>query len=336
MPLEKSGKASPDAMTREPGDLPDWRPWKRRFSTGRRGARLALFGGGSFRRADGVERSLRPETTRAGCGAVDRDDFMKRTLSALAACIALPAMTQAHFLLEYTSDTIIDRPGDVPVKLIFWHPFSNGYVMEMDAPREFFMVHHGKRTDLLDTLEPTAFTGSENEAPAFLGSVPVKRSGDYVLVTVPQPYFEESEDKYIQQYTKAFLNRSELPTDWMNPVGLPAEILPLNKPYNVLAGSTFTGRVMSEGQPVAGAEIEVEFMAAEPDMNQARATDPVVSPPPGGAVVILSDDNGYFTFGIPRAGHWGFAALGVGPVTEHEGKELSQDAVIWIRAWELE
>ena len=53
-------------------------------------------------------------------------------------------------------------------------------------------------------------------------------------------------------------------------------------------------------------------------------------------MVAVSDANGYFTFGIPKAGYWGFAALGTGPATEHDGKELSQDAVIWIRAWDLE
>jgi cobalt/nickel transport protein len=57
---------------------------------------------------------------------------------------------------------------------------------------------------------------------------------------------------------------------------------------------------------------------------------------PGGAVVAISDEDGYFTFGIPRAGFWGFAALGSGPVKEHEGKELSQDAVIWVRAYDVE
>ena len=41
-------------------------------------------------------------------------------------------------------------------------------------------------------------------------------------------------------------------------------------------------------------------------------------------------------FGVPKAGHWGFAALGSGPETEFEGKQLSQDAVIWIRAWDME
>ncbi|PIE15389.1 MAG: nickel transporter [Rhodobacterales bacterium] len=261
---------------------------------------------------------------------------MKKLLCAAAAALAIPTMAQAHFLLEYTTDTLIEAPGDVPVKLIFWHPFENGHVMDMDMPQEFYMIHNGKKTDLKDTLKPVRFTGGENEGAAFKGSVPVKRSGDYVMVTVPAPYYEGSEDIYIQQIAKAFLNRNELPTDWMNPVGLPTEIVPLNKPYNIIAGGTFTGQVLAEGKPVAGAEIEIEYMAAEPDMNTSASSKPTVSPMAGGAVVAISDANGYFTFGVPKAGYWGFAALGSGPATEHEGKELSQDAVIWIRAWDME
>ncbi|EAU47246.1 DUF4198 domain-containing protein [Salipiger bermudensis] len=261
---------------------------------------------------------------------------MKTTLIAAAAALAIPAAAQAHFLLEYTTDTMIETPGDVPVKLIFWHPFENGHVMDLETPEAFFMIHNGEKTDLLGTLEPVMFSGGENEGAAFRGTVPVRRSGDYVLVTVPQPYYEESEEIYIQQITKAFLNRNELPTDWDQPVGLPTEIIPLNKPYNVISGGTFTGQVVADGAPVAGAEIEIEYMAAEPDMQSAASSEPTVSPLPGGAVVAVSDANGYFTFGVPKAGYWGFAALGSGPETEHEGKELSQDAVIWIRAWDLE
>lgn len=261
---------------------------------------------------------------------------MKRLLCAVIGALVVPAMVQAHFLLEYTEDTLIERPGDVPVKLIFWHPFENGPVMDMARPQAFFMVHNGARTDLIDTLTPVRFAGARNEGAALMGTVPVRRSGDYVLVTVPTPYFEASEDKYIQQITKAFLNRNALPTDWSDPVGLPAEIVPLTKPYNVIAGSTFTGQVLSAGVPVAGAEIEIEYMAAEPDMTRATASAPSVSPMPGGAVVAISDANGLFTFGVPKAGHWGFAALGVGPDTAHDGKALSQDAVIWIRAWDMQ
>lgn len=256
----------------------------------------------------------------------------------LAACAALafPAASSAHFLLQYTTDTMIDRPGDVPVKLVFWHPMAAGHVMALEKPQEFYVIHNGEKTDLMDRLQPITFNGGENENPAFLGSVPVKRSGDYVLVTVPKPYYEEAEDIYIQQITKAYLNRNELPTDWDSPQGLTTEILPLVKPYNVIAGSTFTGQVLANGAPVPAAEIEIEYMAAEPSFESNAASAATVQPMPGGAIAAISDANGYFTFGVPRAGYWGFAALGAGPKTEHEGKELSQDAVIWIRAWDME
>lgn len=257
----------------------------------------------------------------------------KRTL--LGAAMMLPAAeAPAHFLLQYTDETIIERPGELPVSLIFWHPWQNGLVMEMARPNAFYVIQRGERTDLLDTLQPFSFQGAENSATAWRGTVPIRRSGDYLLVTEPVPYYEATEDKYIQQFTKVVLNRSTLPTDWADPVGLPAEILPLTKPYNVMAGSSFTGRVMADGQPVAGAEIEVEYMAALPEGD--RAGPPSVRPPPGGAMVVTSDANGYFTFAVPRAGHWGFAALDIGPVKEHEGKPLSQDAVLWIRAWDME
>lgn len=112
---------------------------------------------------------------------------MKNLLLAATAALAIPAMAQAHFLLEYTTDTMIEAPGDVPVKLIFWHPFENGHVMDLELPEEFYMIHNGEKTDLKGTLEPVEFTGGENTGAAFKGSVPVKRSGDYVLVTVPVP-----------------------------------------------------------------------------------------------------------------------------------------------------
>lgn len=253
-----------------------------------------------------------------------------------AATILNPFAAQAHFLLAYTPEVNLEKAGDLPLKLIFWHPFENGHVMDMETPLEFYAVHRGERYDLKDTLKPITFTGQENEAAAFDATLPVKRSGDYVLVVEPAPYYEESEDIYIQQITKSYVNRNEIPTDWMEPQGLATEILPLNRPTNIVAGSTFTGRVLAEGKPVAGAEIEIEYMAAEPDMAINKPTEAKASPMPGGAVVAISDENGYFTFGIPKAGFWGFAALGAGPQKEHEGKELSQDAVIWVRAYDVE
>lgn len=262
---------------------------------------------------------------------------MKNVLFPAAALLLAATSAQAHFQLVYTPDVNIERPGEVPFRLIFWHPMDNGHAMDMGAPEAFYMMFRGERTDLLDQLEPITFKGAENEAKAFAATATVRRNGDYVFVLEPAPYYEGSEDIYIQQLTKSYINKGGLPTGWQEPLGLATEIVPLNKPTNVLAGSTFSGVLLSEGAPVADAEIEIEYLSALPDLETNAAGEAtVLKPMPGGAIVAMTDHDGRFTFGIPRAGFWGFAALGSGPDTEHEGKELSQDAVLWVRAYDFE
>lgn len=248
--------------------------------------------------------------------------------------LATTGTAWAHFQLLYSPRTNVTSPQELPLKLIFWHPYSNGPVMEMSRPLSLFAINRGEKVDLMESLTPVTFEGAENSAAAYEARLPVRRAGDYVLALEPAPYYEESEDIYIQQITKAYVNHAQLPTDWAEPLGLDAEILPLVKPTNVLAGSNFRGRVMSAGQPVAGAEIEVELIAAPPDMDNNKAGPALRSEPLGGAIVVLSDEAGYFSFGIPHAGTWGFAALDVGPKKTHNNKHLSQDAVIWVTAYD--
>ncbi|CUU42551.1 Nickel uptake substrate-specific transmembrane region [Blastochloris viridis] len=260
---------------------------------------------------------------------------MKAALAAtaLATCAATPA--KAHFQLVYTPEVNLEKAGEIPLLLAFWHPFANGHAMDMGKPLEFFVIHKGEKTDLLAKLSPISFRGAENAAAGFEAKVPVRRLGDYIFVLVPAPYLEKSEGKFIQQITKSFVNQGGVPGGWNEPVGLATEIVPLNKPTNILAGSTFSGVVLSEGKPVAGAEIEIEYLAAEPDIAARKPGKAKASPPPGGAVVAITDANGVFTFGLPKAGFWGFAALGSGSAKQHDGKPLSQDAVLWVRAYDV-
>jgi len=260
---------------------------------------------------------------------------MRRLASAVAAAIMLSAAPAlAHFQMVYTPSVTLEKPATIPFKLVFTHPFENGHAMDMGKPESFFYLFKDKKVDLTDSLKPITWHGAHNDSKAFEADVKVQRNGDYIFALTPAPYYEGSEDIYIQQITKSYVNKGGVPTGWEAPLGLPTEIQPLNKPYNLFTGSTFTGVVLSEGKPVPGVEIEIEYIAALPDMK-ANKPGPVIAQPASSALVAITDEKGVFTFGIPKAGFWGFAALGSGPVKEFEGKELSQDAVIWIYAEDM-
>jgi cobalt/nickel transport protein len=257
-------------------------------------------------------------------------------LSALALLVAaFPAF--AHFQLLYTPETLLEQGGRIELKMVFTHPFEGSPSMNMGQPEEFFVVTRGEKTDLKESLTPIMW-GGESMAKAYEAAFPVRRMGDYVFCLVPAPYYEEREDAYIQQFTKLIVNNGGLPTDWEEEIGMKAEIIPLTKPYALWTGNVFSGIVMGDSKPVPYAEIEVEYLNHEPLMEKnAFAKEGAIEPPHEAfeTLVIKSNANGEFVFGIPKAGWWGFAALGVGPDTELNGKELSQDAVIWIQAVDM-
>jgi cobalt/nickel transport protein len=244
----------------------------------------------------------------------------------------------AHFQMVYTPESALQKGDTVPFKVVFTHPFEAGHTMDMGTPEGFVVVHKGKKQDIKNLLEPITWTSLTNAGKAYEFSYKLRGMGDWVFGFSPAPYYEGSEDAYIQQFTKVIVNVAGAPTDWDAMLGLPAEIMPLTKPYSIWAGSTFTGVVMGNGKPVPFAEIEVEYLNHAPEMDKnAFAKKAEVEAPQDSFVTmgIKADANGEFTFGIPRAGWWGFAALGAGPETSYKGKDLSQDAVIWVQAKEM-
>ncbi|WP_245583313.1 DUF4198 domain-containing protein [Oceanospirillum beijerinckii] len=266
----------------------------------------------------------------------DRSSALRKLLLSTVAAGCLSASTaQAHFQMIYTPELLQERGGQLSLKMPFTHPAASGHVMTIDQPEAFYQIRKGKKTDLLDQVKTTQWTSSENTGVSYQADVRLRGLGDNIFVLQSAPYLEESEDIYIQQFAKTIVNVGSLPTDWDAELNLPAEIVPLTKPYALYEGGSFTGIVKSQGKPVPFAEIEVEYINYEPDMAADKFADKANINPPADAFVtmtIKADANGTFTFALPKAGQWGFCALGVGPNTEHNGKELSQDAVIWVQA----
>jgi len=260
------------------------------------------------------------------------------TLVAILLSLLLAPPAMAHFQMIYTPESALAQGGEIGLDLVFTHPFDAGHTMDMGQPEQFFVVRKERKTDLLATLKPMVWASLTNSGAAYETTYKLRGMGDNVFCLVPAPYYEKEEDIYIQQVTKMIVNTAGFPTDWDAPAGLPTEILPLDKPYALWTGNVFRGVVLSDGKPVPNAEIEVEYLnhAPLPDKN-AFATAGEVEAPQDAFVTmgIRANAAGEFAFGIPRAGWWGFCALGVGPAKEFKGKELSQDAVIWVQARDM-
>jgi cobalt/nickel transport protein len=256
--------------------------------------------------------------------------------TALGGLVATTA--EAHFQLLYTPEAALKESAPLELALVFSHPFDNGFTMDMVAQRG---EGEPKKTDLMQYLEPIEWAGIDSKAAAYIARPPrnVTRSlGDYTFVLKPAPYYEGNEDKYIQQITKTVVNVGGLPGAWDEPLGLPVEIVPLDKPYTNWVGGVFRAVVLSNGKPVPHAEIEVEYLNHEPQIAQHRFDPEGKVTAPQDSFTTLSvraDAMGQIIIGLPKAGWWGICALNLDDDLKHEGKELSLDAVLWIKATDM-
>ena len=270
----------------------------------------------------------------------------KKLLISIAASTLLATTAFAHFQMVYTPNTALTKGKTIELRHVFTHPFADEHTMNMGqqhdskefAPvEEFYVINKGKKKDLKNTLKEITFKGNHNSGHAYASKYKARRMGDHVIVLKPAPYYEANEDAYIQQITKTIVNIAGTPTDWDVELGLKAEIVPLTKPYAIWEHGSFTGIVKSKGKVVPYAEIEVEYLNRDVNLKtNSMGKDKIEAPQDAFVTMtIKANKDGEFTFAIPKAGFWGFCALGVGTDTEYKGKELSQDAVIWVEAKEM-
>ncbi|MFQ6098554.1 MAG: DUF4198 domain-containing protein, partial [Armatimonadota bacterium] len=102
------------------------------------------------------------------------------------------------------------------------------------------------------------------------------------------------------------------------------------RPYALWTGNVFRGIVKKRGKPVPFAEVEVEYW------NEDRVkipADPFVTQ------VIKADRNGVFSYAMPRAGWWAFAALidGDEKMENPDGEKVDVEwgALIWVKTVDM-
>ncbi len=161
--------------------------------------------------------------------------------------ISDPGRVYGHFGMVIPSRPLVSEQNRaVDVSLSFSHPFE-AIGMDLDKPKRFFMVKNGEQADLLSSLQPASIMGSRGFNYHFTPS----RPGVYQFVMEPEPYWEPIEDRFIIHYTKTVVPVFGSEDGWQQPLGLPAEIRPLLRPFGNYQGHSFTGQVLVDAKPAA-------------------------------------------------------------------------------------
>jgi cobalt/nickel transport protein len=237
------------------------------------------------------------------------------------------SLSWAHFGVIIPSDDIVSKEDkkDITLQIKFMHPFEGNY-MNMEMPKAFGVMVDGKKHDLLQTLKKNVVKGFTT----WEASYKIKQPGDYVFFVEPAPYWEPAEESFIIHYTKVIVDALGKEEGWDSEVGLKTEIIPLTRPYGLWAGNVFQGIVKVDGKPAPYTDVEVEYYN---EGSKVKAPDePYITQ------VVKSDANGVFTYAMPKAGWWGFAALNTADFKlKHEGKEYPVEigAVLWVRTREM-
>jgi len=246
--------------------------------------------------------------------------------------LTVVSLASAHFAMIIPSKDVVGKNDkkEIGILIQFTHPFEGGPVMQMDKPEKFGVVIEDRVTDLLGTLKEKKVDGKSTWEADFK----VTRPADYIFFLQPNPYWEPAEDKFIVHVTKVIVDAFGAEEGWDKPIaaaaGIPAEIVPLSRPYSLYAGNLFTGQVLKGGKPAANIDVEVEWWGKG---TVKAPTDSHV------AQVVKTDVNGVFSFAMPKAGWWGFAALmDADAPLKHDGKDKKVElgAVLWVHTYPME
>lgn len=258
----------------------------------------------------------------------------------------LSAPAPAHFQMLYTPESALNRGVEMTFKLVFTHPFDGDHVMDMEPVEQFYVVHQRggsgepSTTNLKEYIKEITWSAGDDTGRAYEAVVPagvVRSMGDYVFVLKPGPYYRQDKDEYLQLITKVIANVGGMPGHWHSPLGLPAEIVPLNKPYANWTGGIFRGVVMSNGEPVPHAELEIEYLNFDVDMKaNAFVGEPRIKAPHPAfeTIEIRANAQGEFAVSLPKAGWWGIVAEDVNEL-DYKGKDLVQEAVLWVEVKDI-
>jgi len=228
-------------------------------------------------------------------------------------------MASAHFTMVFPSDSedtvwdvapedYIAELGETKTVYIMWgHPYEHISFNMASVPEVSVMKPDGTVEQL--TTEEISVEGMDEDGNtgvsfiAYKASFTVDQMGDTVVFVK-----YEDEDENLIDYTKAVIHSGEeMWTGWDAKVGQQTEILPYMRPYGMEEGFVFAGKAMYNGQPLTGADVEIEiYHTLDLGIEIVETAEKMFSydPPMVFTRLTKSNANGEFVYTLDEPGIW--------------------------------
>ncbi|MGM0771946.1 MAG: DUF4198 domain-containing protein [Halobacteriota archaeon] len=197
---------------------------------------------------------------------------MKKTIviGAIVAFICLTGLSSAHFTMIFPSDSedtvwdvnpedYIAELGDTKTTYIMWgHPYEHISFNMSNVP-EVTVTKPDGTVEVLSPeevmLESMDEEGNMGTFLSYKASFTVDQYGDTIIGVK----YEDVDEDMID-YTKAVIHcGEEMWFGWDSMINQETEIIPYMRPYGMEEGFVFAGQAIYEGEPLAGADVEVEI-----------------------------------------------------------------------------
>lgn len=190
------------------------------------------------------------------------------TGSALAAPVTVLAPSQPYILEQPPAEPAKSKKqsakpadeADVLIALIN-PPSHTGE--DMDMPQFFAALYYppdfesGKDQPQLHNLLGDVEEIRYLDKKAWGANVSVEKPGLYQFILEGKPWWDAENNRYLHEQAKVALPVREGARGWEAPFGQSFEILPLTRPFGLVAPANFSARLLLDGKPLANIPVRM-------------------------------------------------------------------------------
>jgi cobalt/nickel transport protein len=212
----------------------------------------------------------------------------------------------------------------VTVVCLWGHPFEH-QLFDASPPRSLLVIApDGKKSDLTKALQAVAVAAEgKKKVSAYKLRFTPKERGDFVFILNTDPVWMEAEKVFFQDTVRVVLHVEDQ-DGWDQSAGQAFELVPLTRPYGLLAGMVFQAQALAAAKPLPGTLVEIE---------RYNPTPPRELPPDEHITrTAKTDPNGVVTYTLPEAGWWALTAQRPGGKKNHKGKAypVRRRTTLWV------